>query len=772
MLFQGLTCTQTVEYTALLGYTSNASTLTGKTTHGTLGYENFGLRGQYLSTNEDDEAEYLISADNNGDGYLLSDLTTRNLAVADTAIEVVEDFDNTDFNTEDDTIQSVIVGNKYGEPVAFWYAKSVVNPVTNPAGEIEIRFNPIATYTVAVREDEVFTAVNGTGRSVTFSEANANEDGEAYNDDGVTVYKTLTDKRTLLDDTTATLGYVGGNGTVTELYIVDGSKYMVLRNTWLDTVSQAYSAKYGTGLELTDGLDTDAPASAEATLADFNVGDHVLFNVYGADRNIDYTTITLAETKTVTLTNSYVREGETNWSTCESSYFLVGSTTYEYDCNTLDNADEYSDLDFNHGDGLLDRNLLLQQDPAEDTQVLYFDEYGYVIFSEAVNTQTTAGYMIVTSTEYGGYDKDNGYYMNIKGYDMDGKSVTVQGGFDQYVYTNKDDASDYSADIAIYKYTKDLDTGFVNLEADVAEDGGADNEILAGDPDAVSGGDVVADNETVFVVANYNTKGAITGYDVYTGIKNIKDLKDAELGDKSSVIYTDYVNWEVTYIDNDIDPENPANEDYEADNVIDLVLVLGAKQSSDVQYTAKDAQIPDIIYIRTGVPEKQFSEYNLYTAIVDGKLTTVKVDVDAEGQADGDYESIFENGAGFYEVTAWTNGGDYIYGVEAVEAVEATYAGVDVLAMEMDSDAIWKYASCHGGDGESNNGYVVLADNYKMYDITSGEAVEITAEDLIIDETNDYNLNELGYTGVNAVVADWNNYGFATAVYVISADIG
>jgi hypothetical protein len=559
---------------------------------------------------------------------------------------------------------------------------------------------------------------------------------------------------------------------MTELYIVDGGKYIVLRNTWFDQVEQEYSAKYKTDLRLADELlDTDATNPQEPSLAEFKVGDYVLFNVYGEDRNIDHETITLSETKTVTLTNSYVYDVETdktdtstldiNWTNSTNSYILVGSTRYLYDSNILDNAEEYSNLEFNNDEGLLDRNLLLQKDPAEDTQTLYFDEYGYVIFSKAVKSNTAAGYMVVTSTEYGGYDKDNGYYMNIKGYDMDGKAVTVQGGFDQYVYAYQSQATDYQAEIAIYKFTKDLDTGFVNLEKGVAEESGA-TEVLAGDPDAV-GGDVVTDSTTVFVVANYNTKGAITGYDVYTGIKNIKDLKDADLGNKSTVIYEDAIGWEVTYIDNDIDPEDPDNDEYEVDEVVDLVLVLGAKQSSDVQYTAKDAQIADIIYVPSVIPEKQFSEYNMYYAVVDGKLTTVKVDVDAEEGAAGDFQSIFDEGIGFYEVTAWTNDGTYIYGADPIDASELEYKGVDVLAFDSSNESVWAYASCA-------DGYITLADNYKMYDLTNGKVVEITAEDLIIDD--DLGVNELGYTGVNAVVADWNSYGFATIVYVVSADIG
>jgi hypothetical protein len=340
--------------------------------------------------------------------------------------------------------------------------------------------------------------------------------------------------------------------------------------------------------------------------------------------------------------------------------------------------------------------------------------------------------------------------MNISGYDMSGKYVTVQGGFDTYVYANKTEATDYQADIAIYAYTQDKDTGFVNMYED-HEDSSAD-AVYAGDPDAVDS-DCISDSETVFVVANYSTKGAITGYDVYTGIKNIKDLKDADLGSKvNTVIYDSAIDWSVTYV---------------GGSTADLVLVLGAKQSTDVKLSSSVAVVPEVFYLLDDVPEMQFAEYNQYAVIKDGKLTTINVDVDAEGTAT-DYDTIFD-GVGYYKVTAWTN--DYVYGVEKIDESEITYQGVDVLGIDGSNGSIWEYASCHEGDGESNNGFVVLADNAKIYDITGGKVVEISAKDLIIDEDLPNGAeNALGYSGVNGIVGNWDGYGFATVIYVVEAD--
>jgi hypothetical protein len=472
----------------------------------------------------------------------------------------------------------------------------------------------------------------------------------------------------------------------------------------------------------------------------------------------DISTVHTATSKTVTLTNSYVATEGENVDQCENSYFLVSKDKYEYDCKTLDSA--LIDLHDNHL--LLDRNEMLAEGDGSETQILYFDDYGYVVWSTDVPSSTTTGYMIVTSTAYGGYDKDNGYYMNITGYSIDGKAVTVKGAFGEnalgdpaFVYAKKEDATDYVADIGIYKYIIDNDTNLYSFEEDPIEGEEPDGDVLAGDPDSVTT-DALFDSDTVFVIANYNTKGAITGYTVKTGVKNIPDLKDADLENKNTVIYDTSIEWNVSYVDDDTTTG-------EGNGLADLVLVLGAKQSTDVRYTAKDAAIDDVFYLLNTNPEKHFDLYNEYSVVMDGKVTTLKVDVNAEGEADGTYEPLMEE-TGFYKVTSWTN--DYAYGIEAVEAGEMSYAGADIVSYD-NADNIWKYASCHNGDGEENTGYVVLADNCKVYDVTNGKLTPVEIRDLIVNEITDQ--NGLGYSGVNGVVADWNEYGFATIIYVVDA---
>jgi hypothetical protein len=381
--------------------------------------------------------------------------------------------------------------------------------------------------------------------------------------------------------------------------------------------------------------------------------------------------------------------------------------------------------------------------------------------------------MVVTGATYGGYDKDNGYYMTIKGYDMDGKAITVNGGFNgEYVYSSKTDASDYGEDdntgngvIGIYYYELDTDVNLYTVTK--TETLSASDVVMAGDADAVDD-DAIVDSNTVFVIANYSAKGAITGYTVKTGFKNIPDMKDAGLDTNNNVIYDSAIAWYVSYVDDDTVPGGD-------DGIIDLVLVLGSKQTSDVKYTAKDNDT-EAFYLLNTTPIKQFSEYNEYEVVMDGKKTTLKVDVEAEQGAAGNYSSIFDVanggiGEGFYEITAWT--GDYAYAVDPVEADEVQYTenSLDVLYFDGNNDSFWKFASCHEGDGTDTNGFVALADNCKIYDLTNGKLTVVSAEDLFVDNNLPNGpANALGYSGVNGIVGNWDNYGFATVIYVVSAD--
>jgi hypothetical protein len=298
-------------------------------------------------------------------------------------------------------------------------------------------------------------------------------------------------------------------------------------------------------------------------------------------------------------------------------------------------------------------------------------------------------------------------------------------------------------------YTYDEEANLYNLMA-AGEDGDADEQVLAGDPDAVSG-DAISDSNTVFVIANYNSKGAITGYTVKTGIKNIPDLKDAALADKSTVIYDTSIDWAVTYVDDDTSVED-------GDGKVDLVLVLGAKQSSDIKYTASSANVEGVFYLLNTTPQKHFDLYNEYSVFMNGKETTLKVDVNAEGSADDSYDPQMTD-RGFYKVVSWT--GDYAYEIVPVEAAELASVGADVLSYSGGED-LWDYASCH--DGVGGGDYIVKADNCKVYNLTDGKIAPIDVSELEAS-TNDGSLPT-----VEGVVAEWNEYGFATLIYYVVGD--
>jgi hypothetical protein len=711
MLFQGLTCTQTVDYSPLLGYTSSNSLISDTAYRGTLGYENFGLIGGIVdaSTDDQDDAEAVDkSADEVADA--VAKMTTRAKAEAD---------------------------EKYGEPVAYWYKNNTVNA----ANAIEVRFNPDYTNTVRVSEADLYTAAGGTRDSITAY--NIAIDGD--DDSNVALYKSRAAKGSALDN-------YAGKGTVTELYVVDGRVFVVIKNTYADTVENAYEQLVsGTVIALslnneTDDIDYDdgahdgdttaQVAANKASLKGIAEDTLVLFNKY--DNYVDFETIHTATSKTVTLTNSYVQDKLTTAENTEDSYILVNKTQYDYDVNCLNTAI------YDAGDStlLMDREELIAT--GDETQVIYFDDYGYIIYSEDVAGTPNTGYIVVTNVSYAGQDKDNGYVLSFKGYDLTGKSVSVKGAFDAYSYKNSLAAQDYDYTIGIYSYTVDSETGLYNVDSTSLIADEQPDAVMAGDPDSVTNDAVIADDTTVFIVAEYSKKGAITGYSVKTGIKNIADLTDAGMqeGD-ANLNYDSQVEWAVSYVD------------AKDDGVIDTVLVMGAKQTADTKYTSSVMKSQtDVFYLVDVEPEKQFSEYDLFTVIMDGKLTTLKVAKDSN--AETDLNSL--GAEGFYEIAAYTN--DYVSEVEAVDAGEFTYEGISVLGFDGD---YWDYASCHEGEGDGD--YVVLADNAKIYDLTNTKNITtVNFSDLKPDSEGN---NKLGYSTVEGIVAEYNNYGFATVLYIL-----
>ena len=595
ILFRGIALTETVDYRPLWGYTGNDVTL---------GYVMFGLKGQNVATPS------------------LTSQTTRNVAAADA---------------------------KYGEPVAIWYASTVLG------GQIEVRFNPVATYTVGVADEALFAATGATGTSVS-----ANVVVNGGSDSSETLYKAATGS-----------GYVaGGKGTVTELFVADGRVFVVVKETFVDTVAtKAVVTAAGvvtTPMALTSGTGIDADTNAKKlTLASYKAGDVVIFNKYGVVA--DYATIHAPAVADVTVTKTY------DTSVAATSYFVAGKT-YEYNCNL--------------GSYLADDVLNRDDAGFKARQYVFTDDYGYVVYTADWTPAANAtGYMVVTSGTLGGRVADNQFVLNFTGYGSNGAALTVRGGLNTAYYTTADLANTAKNYVVpgIYKYEIDAATGMYKLTKDGVS--ANTNAIDAGDAEDLAG-DVVLNDTTVFVIAKYDAAGIVNGYDIVTGFKNIKDLDNGNIALSAGGTVTYGVQYTAA-----VDTVS---------TTVDFVYVEGAKQTAQLSNSAW-ATADDGIYLLDNVSLSTVSTHDTHKVVKNGGVTTIDVVVDAlEGKSE----------------TFWTLdgmvGSYYATGTTTESTVNLRYYAPGVLR------------------NASAGTWVTLANNCAVYNIntTAGTCTALSAAEL------------------------------------------
>jgi len=331
----------------------------------------------------------------------------------------------------------------------------------------------------------------------------------------------------------------------------------------------------------------------------------------------------------------------------------------------------------------------------------------------------------VTSTAYGGYSTDNGYYLTVKGYDQNGNAVTFKGGFGVFVYATKADAQDIEVEMGIYHFETDSESGLYMLSADPVVEFELMDSIQSKDPCL---GDGVATDDTVYVIATYNKSGLIIGYTVVKGFRNIKDLTDAEL-EASSVT----VEFEAAVLD--LDEEGSTD----GDGFIDLVFVTGAGQTADKAFSFYS---DDIFFVMRTTPDSQTDEYDLYTAVLDGEVTKLKVHTEANWTFDE---------VGFYLGTGQME--DYWCEFELMSMADIEVLTSNILTY---NGEVWESAPCQ-------DGMIVLADDVKIVDVLRGEEVEVSQ--LIIDPKQ--GCNGLNWNYVKGFAVEYNSYGEVTLLYVL-----
>jgi hypothetical protein len=725
LMFRAVVKTQTVSYNKTTGYTKNNATIAGNI---------FNLAGTQAVANA-------IKS-----GVAVNDANVVNLITRSTTAAY----------------------DKYGAPYYSWYLPDDSN---GNAVTVDYYLNPVASYNkAAVADEEIYAAV-GAKKTVSAGTIHYEVDGKV-----TTATVNLTETKAA-----SGCGTYGGKGVLTDVYVLEsGTIAIAEKNTYVGIVDTAYKAAATKGaldtpLALTSAsikfttasgaakIDYPAVTTPTATAAEIAKANPayatldgiakdsvVLYNIYSVDDTnsyyiVDYTTIKTATSADVTVTNTY------NTTTAATSYFLVGTNKYEYSAQYGKTTDDKSTVSGNGSvDAILNRTDLV--DNYETRQDIYFDDYGFVIYTTPHEAAAvTEGYLIARSGTYGQYVADNQYVAGFNVIMADGTQKTIQGAIVSYsswtsganaYYGNMGDANNGSASVEVGLYAYSIDsngyyqlvraddtntTSFVTGLSDKIDNTNVAS-IDAGKADALDAVDsgFVVDDNTVFVIANYNANGIITGYNIKTGYKNIPDL-DASGADLSVTAGNRLL----------IEAAVCAGPD--ADNVsntFDLVFIRNAKQTDDSRGTATT----DNVFVLTDtIPEEQFSEYDLHAVVMNGGSGFKKfVTGTVGGTTNGTGAALTANV--FYTVKTTTN--DYVATVEKVDMLDDIHFRAPGVLQ--------------GTDQNTDDTLVTLASNCVIYKYANGAVTTVKAEELTAT------------SGTNACVAATDVYGFATVIYVVT----
>ena len=667
LIYRAIAQTSTVSWNLLTSYKAN---------NVTLAYETFGLQGQLG-----------ISPEGGYDAEDYKLMTVREGADADIY---------------------------YGEPVASWYVNDTDGGLYDNSAAvdyIEIRFNPVKSYTSAVATGTLYA---DAGLKATTDSYYYAVDGDAQAD------LTLAKKGATV---------IAGNGVETDLFVVEGKVYVISKQPYVGEITTAYKVPTGKtyGEVAIDGV---VLVDYYALTKGLTKGTKVLYNMY--DNNVDYATFQKAASQVVTVGSTYDNLD------LNTSYFKAGNTKYNYSYNLHMTDDEKAtsypkaveDVDSRRDyimNGSTDDNLAWNyaRFGLGDKVEVFFDKYGNVILLDDPAQGFAAGgvgVVIGADTLRISLGK---YVLELDMIMADGSRKTVKGvtksveGWD-FRENVVDGEADTLMDEGVFmtQYTIDAETGYyvlVEYDPTVAAEyvfaiNKVNDNIIRGDANMPHSYLLDVDSTTTYIVETYKNNGKdVKGYTTYKGFKAVPSLE--KLGGNYA-------------------PEYEAYWTYNAYTMSFVVFVVGATKAEQPAAVTVD----ELVYVLESVPEKNLTKdedgnsitYWTYTVVKNGQVTTLKstVEIDKTGL----YE-ITKNGElrNFYDL-------EWVYDQQAT--LVACGWGVPAYA-----DVLYGLS-----------GKVTLADSVKVYSIDKTELTELTLADLKAGMTVEYLVDK---------------YGYATTIYVV-----
>ena len=481
---------------------------------------------------------------------------------------------------------------------------------------------------------------------------------------------------------------LGGNGALTEVYIIDGDNdnddtvRIITIETYLAEVSGDYDED-DEELELAD-LDEDGVPSLGIDSDEYILSSDRFANL-DTFEDEDYVLVTIAKGEIMSIAKAEKVTGTvTNYEVGDS--ITADGTKYEYSKT----YDDYNSKNKDWGDNL----------SINDEYDLYLDAYGYVIFYDGVeddgkyvyiddffaasnsskSTVKANAYFLDGTNEEISIDKVNGD--SVKGQDdADNLKTDVEAGKGWYSYTTSSDK---------YKLTKKV-SGVV-ATGDITD---KDTVSIKNNDRTVAKGT----NSTVFVVVDDDDDVS-----VYTGIKKVPEItvNAAASGDPAyiSVVFeNDSTYAKYVFID-----------------LGDVATSKGGDKTGDVVFLYKDE------YDKRGTDADK-NVYYSYKAVLNGEVTKVKFDEDNGTLGVGLFTEVEYDDNGYVTKFTDVSAGGYAYntGLEDIED--------------------WTIQTSVGdGSVSQKNGIVTvndsdyyLADGAQIMVIDDGDMKTVTAKKLVAD---------------------------------------